>query len=178
MIIFDTETTGLLRPSATELHLQPHITEIFALKVDEDFNEVDRLETFVRSPVPISEEITKITGITNEMISHAPTFAEIYRELADFFKGEQTAVAHNYTFDHGMLIVELQRLGLEYKFPWPYKCVCTIELSHQINNKRMTLGDLHVLATGEPIENAHRASSDVLAMVPCLAYLREQGFLK
>lgn len=46
----------------------------------------------------ISAEITALTGITNEMVVDAPTFAEIIAELQDFI-GDSLLFAHNASFD-------------------------------------------------------------------------------
>ena len=175
MIVFDTETTGLLKPNVTELWLQPFITEIYLCKLDKNFIVVDEYETFLKPLVPIPEEITKITGITNEMVSGAPSFIEIYPDLCEFFNGEQTVFAHNCTFDIGMLKIELSRHNLETKFPWPVDQRCTVELSFPIKNKRLSLEKLYKLATGKKLVDAHRAKNDVLPLVECIEWLFDQG---
>jgi DNA polymerase III subunit epsilon len=178
MIAIDTETTGLLRPGATELHLQPFVIEICALKFDKDFKVTDEFTTFVKPPVPIPDEIIKITGIDNSMVQKAPSFVSIYDDLCNFFLGENVMFAHNCAFDVGILLHELQRIGFQYKFPWPPKQICTVEASYSIKNKRLRLGDLYEIATGKKeIENAHRAKSDVLAMVECIKFLSENNFI-
>ena len=177
MLAFDTETTGLLRPSATDLYLQPYIIEIYVCKFDDEFTVVDSFHSLVKPPVPISEEITKITGIDNEMVRNAPTFIGIYHDLCDFFAGEKTIFAHNCTFDVNMLRNELARHGLQYKFPWPQEHICTVEASMPILNKRIKLLDLYKMATGKEMENAHRAEDDVRAMVKCIEWLYGEELL-
>lgn len=176
MLTFDTETTGLLRPGATELWLQPFIIEIFVSKLDNDFNIVDEFETFIKTPVPVSEEITKITGITNDMVAGAPTFIEIYDDLSDFFLGEDTIVAHNCTFDINMLINDLKRHNLDHKFPWPKNQICTVEASECLENKRLTLEKLCGHA-GIRYEKGHRARNDVLMMNGCIEWLHKQELI-
>ena len=134
MLIFDTETTGLLRPSATELWLQPHITEIYICKVDKDFKIYKEFESFIKPPVPIPTHITEITGISEAMVAKAPSFIQIYPELCNFFIGEDIIFAHNCTFDISMLQNELARHDLVTKFPWPSEHKCTIEASFPIQN--------------------------------------------
>jgi DNA polymerase-3 subunit alpha (Gram-positive type) len=178
MLAFDTETTGLLRPSASEEHLQPSIIEICVVKFDDSFEVIDVFESFVKPPVPISAEITKITNITENMVADAPNFIGIYDDLCKFFLGEQEIYAHNCSFDIDMLGNELARHGLVNKFPWPSKHVCTVEASFCIKNKRMRLGDLYKLATGREIQGAHRAKTDTMALVECIKWLKENGFIK
>jgi DNA polymerase III subunit alpha, Gram-positive type len=175
MIGFDTETTGLARPSATEPHLQPFMIEIYAAKFNDDFEIVDEFEHLLKPTIPISEEITKITGITNDMVCNAPEFIEVYDDLCDFFLGETVVYAHNCTFDIGILKGELARHGLVTNFPWPKDQRCTVELSMPLENKRLTLGKLYKIATGKEIENAHRAKNDVLPMIECIRFLKENG---
>ena len=62
-VAFDLETTGL-NPETDQ------IIEIGALKV-KDGKVVDRFMEFVKPDQPISNAITNITGITNEMVSAA-----------------------------------------------------------------------------------------------------------
>ena len=178
MIALDTETTGLLRPQATELHLQPFIIEFAAAKFNNEFEIVDELQTFIKPPVPIPAEITQITNITNDMVADAPPFALFYDELCDFFLGEEYMFAHNCAFDAGMILYELRRMGVEHKFPWPKNQICTVEKSYAINNRRMNLKELHKLATGkEEIKGAHRAMNDVHAMIEGIKFLSENKFL-
>ena len=178
MLAFDTETTGLLRPSATERHLQPFIIEICVVKFDNRFEITDVFESFVKPPVPISEEISKITNITEDMVKDAPDFISIYDDLCEFFLSEKEIYAHNCSFDVDMLSNELTRHGLLNKFPWPPRHVCTVEASFCIKNKRMRLSDLYKLATGGEIQGAHRAKTDTMALVECIKFLKENEFIK
>lgn len=178
-LAFDTETTGLLKPNATQIHLQPYLTEIYIAKIDENCNVVDEFETLVRpmngdNVIPIPEEITKITGISADTLKNAPCFDEIYLDLCNFVLGSEVIYAQNASFDIGVLANELSRRDLLLKFPWPRAHKCTVELSMPIKNKRIALGDLHKMATGCVLEKAHRAKSDVLGMIRCIKWLREK----
>lgn len=177
MIAFDTETTGLAKPEACSLHLQPFITEIYLCKFDWKGNILDEFETYCKPPVPIPDNVIKITGITNEMVADAPAFIEIFDDLCEFAKGEDTIFAHNCSFDIELLKIELMRHDLQFRFPWPTNQFCTVEASYPIKNKRMKLADLYTLATGKQIKNAHRAKNDVLAMVECIVWLKNNGLV-
>jgi DNA polymerase III epsilon subunit-like protein len=168
----------LLRPSATELYLQPFIIEICAIKFNDVFEVVDKFTTFVKPPVPIPDEVIDITKITNEMAKDAPPFALVYDDLCDFFLGETDMYAHNCSFDATMILNELRRMGMETKFPWPKNQICTVEKSYPIMNKRLNLRKLYEIATGEAeFPNAHRAESDVMAMIECIKWMKENQFL-
>lgn len=178
MIIFDTETTNLVLPKVADLKNQPEIIDLFALKVDDETLEIqDELEMLIRPQKSISEEITNITGITNEMVADAPTFPRVAKQVAEFWFGQKTHVGHNISFDHDMLIIEFTRLGLQYKFPWPMNAVCTVELTEHYEGRRMKLIDLHKYLLGEGFEGAHRARSDVEATWRCLKAIKERGDL-
>jgi len=178
MIFIDTETTGLLKPDVADLSLQPSITEICAIRLDDDYEFLGQVNTLINPEVEIPEFITKITGIDAELVKDKPTFIEVYDELVDLFLGEQVVVAHNAPFDMGMLWTGLARHGLEYKFPWPPIWQCTAEASMKIEGRRLKLRDLHELATGRKHEEgAHRADADVHALIRCHKWLTSENYV-
>jgi len=175
----DTETTDLLAPDAADLNVQPRMTEIYACVTDVDFNIIAELETLVNPQFPIPPHITRITNITDEMVADAPKFIEIFDELYDIAKMSEVFVAHNASFDAGVIKHELERVGLEFNFPWWRYQHCTVELSTPIENKRLKLVRLHEIATGKKyFNNSHRAKPDVMAMLKCYKWLMKEGFVK
>ena len=191
MIVFDSETTGLLQPDGCKLEKQPYVIEIYAAKINSKFKIVDEFESLVKAPVPISEFITELTGITQQMLDgtegleethplyfpKAPEFIEIYDDLCNFWEGSHAMCAHNLMFDFSMLKNELKRHELNYKFPWPKEWVCTVEASFAINNRRMKLATLYKTATGKTMLDSHRAKADVLPTIESLQYLVEEGLV-
>lgn len=173
----DLETTGLLLPEASSLKYQPKIIEICALRLDDNYDLVDSIETLVDPEQEISEEITKITGIRNEDVEGKPKYIDIHDSLVDLFLGERIVVAHNAPFDLGVIYCELARHNLEYHFPWPPIWHCTAEESIKIGGRRLRLTHLHELATGNPHTNrAHRAEADVHALIRCYRWLIREGY--
>lgn len=173
-LLFDTETTGLLKTDVNELEEQPYIIEFYACKIDDDFNLIDEYETFIKPPVPVTDNITKITGITQKDVDNAPTFIEVYPDIAEFFVGVNEMIAHNLSFDKNMIANELLRINKLINFPWPIKHTCTVEQSMGVEQRRLTLTRLHEYATGKPLQNAHRAKDDVFGLVRCYHWLMEQ----
>ena len=172
IVVFDTETTGLLEPRAIKLEKQPHMIEIYAARFSENGKFLDEIESLVSPPIPIPDFITKITNIDDSMVSGQPVFADLYKPLTELFIGARTMVAHNLPFDAGMLWVELSRMGMEFHFPWPPNWYCTIEHSMHIEGKMLKLSDLHQHAKGKPHkEGAHRAKQDVLALHRCYQWM-------
>lgn len=173
-IVFDTETTGLLKPEANDINQQPYIIEFYGCKIDEDFNMIGEIETFLKPPVKISDKITDITGITNEMVKNAPDFATFYPKLAAFFHGADEMIAHNCAFDRSMIANELLRIDKLLHFPWPIKHTCTVEKSMPIEQRRMNLTRLHEHFFQKGFK-AHRAKDDVHALVRCYHAMSEKG---
>lgn len=103
-IVFDTETTGLLKPESAPLSEQPQIIEFAGIKVDFDtLEEIDRLEFFVNPGIKLPDKITEITHITDAMLAGQPKFAKRYSELCRFFLGTTHLIAHNLAYDRDML---------------------------------------------------------------------------
>ena len=177
-VIFDTETTGLLKPGANNLSDQPYITDIYCYKQERTADEIipiGEYESLVRCPIAITDEIQRITGITNIMLNSAPSFVQIYDELADFFVGVDRFVAHNLSFDRNMLANELLRCDKLLKFSWPRQHVCTVEKSLHYEQRRMTLTRLHEHLFGRGFDGAHRAKPDVQALVRCYNEMVRRG---
>ena len=172
--IFDTETTGLLKPRAAGMQSQPYITEIYIVQVDEDFNILKELDSFVKIPVPVPDFITKITGIKDSDLESAPTFEELIPELIDIFQDTTEMVAHNLSFDKAMVGNQLIRAGVK-DFPFPPKETCTVIKSMPLEQRRINLTRLHEILLGKGFPNAHRAKHDVMALVRCYHQMRERG---
>lgn len=175
IIIFDTETTGLLKPIPTMMEKQPFITEIYAARISPEFDFLAEANLLIKPPVHIEPEITKITGIDDELVKESPVFLEVYDELYDLFEGVQYVVGQNVMFDINMLFNELFRHNLEKKFPWPKHHICTIESSYHYKNKRLNLMALHEYLFGKGFKEAHRAKNDVMATIRCFIELNARG---
>lgn len=170
--VFDQETTGLLKPKGTDIIQQPHVTEIYAMKVSDDGVLIKEFESLVKPPVPIPDFLEKQIGITNEMVANAPTFLEIYKKIIEVFFGSHTVVAHNLSFDEGVLIYELTRIGKQFHFPYPPIKFCTVEQSLHLKGYRLKNNELYKLATGKDLEGAHRAKIDVQATYESYKWLK------
>lgn len=174
-ILFDTETTGLLKPEINRLDAQPYIVSLYAVKIDDDFNMVGEISILVKPPILIPAEASKVHGISDDMVKDCEPFGNAVEELADFFLGVKTMVAHNLPYDRSMLANELLRCDSVLKFPWPPNHICTVEKSMWVEQRRMSLSALHEHITGKPHLDAHSAKGDVYALVRCYHWLCEQG---
>lgn len=175
ILIFDTETTGLDGPVATNIEKQPFITEFYGVRFTKDFKFISEFETFIKPPIPVPEEVTRITGIDDSMLEGAPEFIEVYDQLYELFYGVTKVAGHNIQFDLRMIKYELFRYDFEYKFNWPKEHICTVEKSFHYFNKRLKLQQLYEFLFNEPFPNAHRAKNDVEANVRCFIEMVKRG---
>ncbi|MBN1523525.1 MAG: 3'-5' exonuclease [Spirochaetales bacterium] len=91
---FDFETTGLD-------YKTDRITEIGAVKFTVN-GIIEEYSCLINPQYPVSEEATRVTGITNEMLVGKPLIAEIIPNLFDFF-GNTILLAHHAPFDVSFL---------------------------------------------------------------------------
>lgn len=180
MIIFDTETTGLVNPEgATE---QPRIIEFGAIAVDEKTLKVQATLGLLLNPWgfgkkgELPQAITRVTGIKSSDLWKEPDFAMALPKVAEFFLGHQTMVAHNLHFDRDLLRYELERLGMVCRFPWPVNHLCTVEMLQPILGKRTNLTEAYDWATGgQQTFKAHRASDDCKACLEVIKKIKSEG---
>lgn len=178
MIIFDTETTGLVEPEAAPIEKQPRMIEFAAIKLNsETLEEISRMEFLCHPGKDLPPQIVKITGITDSMLKGKKSFAAHYHSLVDFFIGEKDLVAHNCQFDVDILRFELERMGKLLQFPWPSNHICTVEKTLPIKGHRLSLTKLHEHLFGEPFPSAHRAMVDVEALTRCVIEMRKQELM-
>ncbi|MCF7799291.1 3'-5' exonuclease, partial [Candidatus Woesearchaeota archaeon] len=153
-IVLDIETTGL-SPYAS------NITEIAAVKVANG-KQLDSFHTLVNPGEPIPKFITRLTGITDDMVQNAPRIQEVLPELKKFL-GNHTIIAHNAGFDYKFISHNMYKhYGEELTNPK----LCTAKLARRIHStlpsKRLgALCEFH----GVVHNNAHRAMGDTLATI-------------
>ena len=142
------------------------ITEI-AIFLTDGKKVTDSFESLVNPECYIPGFITSLTGITNEMVQDAPTFAELAEEIENFTK-DRIFVAHNVNFDYSFVKQEFSALGLKFE----RKKLCTVRLSRKIvpNLPSYSLGNL-CGSLGIKIENRHRAKGDAEATTKLLHLL-------
>lgn len=179
MIMMDTETTGLLAPEAAPLEQQPHMVEFAAIKVHpKTLAEQGRLTFLLRPGARIPEDAIAIHHISNEMVRDALPFPGHYPVLCNFFGGQRAVVAHNLSFDIGVLYYELRRIGKVTQFPWPPTQICTVEATMGIKGRRLNLAELHEMLTGIPHkEGAHRGLADCEALLRVVRELRKMDLI-
>ncbi len=147
-VVFDIESTGL---SVKD----DKVIEIGAVKIVNG-EITDRFSAFVNPGIPIPFRIEELTGINDSMVSDAPSIDTV---LPDFigFCGECAVVAHNASFDTGMIIRDCKALGIS----WDPTIIDTVTLSHLLlpNLSKYKL-DYLAKVLDIKLENHHRAVDD------------------
>lgn len=178
MIVFDTETTALIDNIAKPLKDQPQIAELYAQKLDDSTLELVSEWHSLFKVREMSEEASRITGLTTADLAEQAPFAIKLQALSDFFLGERILVGHNLSYDRDMLAIELKRTGMMMRFPWPQRHICTVEVTEAIEGFRLNLQSLHEKLFGYGFDGAHRAKADVEATVNCVRELVNRGVIE
>jgi DNA polymerase III epsilon subunit-like protein len=176
-LIMDTETSSLVDSGLIPLDRQPEVIEFCGFRVDLDTGEHSTtLDTLIRPQRPISDEITKITGITNDLLATAESWSEEAANdiIAYLEDSAPVVIAHNASFDVEVLNFMAARVGRAIRWP---RVICTVEQTCFYAGYRLSLQALHENLFGVPFKEAHRARTDVAALTACCIELRKRGDL-
>ncbi len=161
--IIDIETTGgnPYRDKITEIAIYVHDGE----KVVKEFH------SLVNPERKIPYFISRMTGITDEMVARAPKFYEIAKSIVEITENT-IFVAHNVSFDYNFIKTEFKNLGYFFQ----RDTLCTVKLSRKIipGKRSYSLGKL-CQELGIDIEDRHRARGDAMATVKLFDLLIEQS---
>ncbi|MGH8308488.1 MAG: exonuclease domain-containing protein, partial [Steroidobacteraceae bacterium] len=116
--------------------------------------------TLVNQGVSIPPAIEEFTGITDEMVRHAPFFEDIVQEIAERLEG-RLFVAHNARVDYGFFRGEFHRAGRRFTS----RVVCTVKLSRRFYPHEPCHNlDAVIERLGLTCERRHRALPDAQAL--------------
>lgn len=177
LLMFDTETTDLIKNIARRQEIQPRIIEFFGLSLEQngkEFKETGTYHSLFNPGIPISDIVTKITGITDERVRNSPRFMTKAEEIINLITSHDVVVAHNLSYDQTVVDIELKRINKSVNWP---QGMCTVEQTEWIKGHRLSLTDLHTHLFGEAFENAHAAENDVRAMARCFIKLVQEDML-
>lgn len=150
-VVFDIETTGLRAD-------RDAITEIGAVKI-KNREITERFQTFVNPERHIPQNITELTGITDDMVADAPKIDEALRAFRDF-AGNAILAAHNASFDTSFIKQASSDNGLDYGFVH----IDTLELARcmvqGVKNYKLDTLTRHF---NVKLANHHRAIDDAAA---------------
>lgn len=132
-----------------------------AIKIFNGTEVVEQFESLVNPGQTIPRFIQSFTGISNDMVVHAPSFEEIAKEVYSLLH-DKIFVAHSVNFDYSFIKSHLAFFG----YTLNTKKLCTVRLSRQIfpGLPSYSLGHLcHSL--GIDLTDRHRAGGDAAATV-------------
>lgn len=158
-MVFDLETTGVdVR--------KDKIVQFAALKVNEDFVQLGKMDLLVNPGIPIPEEATKVHGIKNSDCLHAPQFKDVAGSIRKFI-GDSDLAGHNViSFDVPMLLNELYRCGKTFSLEGR-RLFDTLDLFRHFMPH--DLETAYRAYTGKALKDAHNALADATA---CAAVLQ------
>lgn len=161
--IVDIESTG--SPATSN-----GITEI-AIVFHNGKKITDVFETLVNPEVAIPPYVVRLTSITNEMVTKAPTFKELAPKIANLFQ-DRILVAHNVDFDYFYLKYFLEKNG----FAFNVKRLCTFKLSKKAfpTFPKHGLGSL-TTELNIDLTHHHRAGADAMATAQIFELIRSHG---
>jgi len=151
IVVFDIETTGL-EASRCE------ILEIGAVKLKQG-KIVETFETLIKPESEIPDEITKLTGITADMVAKSPNIKQVLPDFYKFCYG-CTIMAYNIDFDYKFISVWGQKQG--YVFDNKQIDVLYLARAYIPGLKNFKLSTV-CKKLGISLENAHRAVHDAMA---------------
>jgi DNA polymerase-3 subunit epsilon len=145
------------------------ITEISIL-VHDGLKVIDSFDTLINPDQEIPLYIQTLTGITNEMVYNAPSFAQVAPRIYELLR-DKIFVAHNVNFDYSFVRHQLLQSG----FDLSAKKLCTVRMSRKIipGHSSYSLGKL-CQALKIPLNDRHRAGGDAAATALLLSLLIAQ----
>ena len=161
-VVLDLETTGL-SPASDEIIDIAAIRYISGAKVSE-------FSTLVKPSIPIPQEITDITGITDDMVADAPDIDEALDGLSMFMNPDDLVVGHNVGFDVRFLAAAYSRIGKEFMPEAFDTCAVSRMLYPELPKHRLI--DL-MKAFGIRESQSHTAYDDCEMCNACLQHMKE-----
>lgn len=110
-LFYDTETTS-------KIATQARIVQIGALVLDDDGNELERLDVLVKQDAPIPPETIEIHGKTDAMCAEKGIpLAEALTRFKNLYDNVDFIVGHNsIAYDNTVIESEFKRIGINFKF--------------------------------------------------------------
>ena len=161
-VVVDVETTG----GRGERH---RVTEIGAVKMQSG-KVIDRFASLINPQRTIPPGITRLTGISAEMVADAPYFADIADSFAEFMS-DAIFVAHNVDFDYRFISREFARLGRDFRHA--RLCTCASMRRLYPGHRSYSLSSLCSLYD-IPLRSHHRALCDAEAAAELLLLINEK----
>ena len=152
LCFFDLETTGI---SITN----DRIVEMAVIKLYP--NEKTEKKVWLINPqIPIPKEVSAIHGITDQMVSEAPSFKQLSKSIYNFIKGCDLAGYNSDRFDIPLLMEELLRSEINFDTK-NLKTVDVQTIFHKMEQRNLSAA--LEFYCDKKIEKAHSAAVDTQA---------------
>ena len=155
--MLDFETTGLY-PN------RHRVIEVSAVII-QDSRIVDTFTTLINPGLKkIPASITRLTGISSDMLYDQPDSATAMKQLHRFI-GDRWILAHNANFDQSFYFKEMSRIGTTVSNPF----LCSLLLSRRLLQKapshKLSALKYYLNFNADKSHSDHRAYSDVLVTI-------------
>ncbi len=160
-VILDLETTGFKPEDAG-------ITEIDIITMKDGKEET--FETLVDPEMAVPAEITRITGITNDMVRGQPKMAELLPFIQELFR-DKIFVAHNVPFDWSFFDYAYRK---HLRQPLKMPSLCTLRLARKYLGLQSNKLESVAKYFNVSLVGAHRAMNDTRAVKDILFGLIDQ----
>lgn len=175
--VLDTETTGL-QADARVIEVAVARLDLRQRRLTRAWPSKDAPGQLLDAGVPIPSAASAVSGITDDDLRGAPTFADIAKSLTAFV-GDLPVIAHGAAFDERLVGREFDLAGIA-RPPWRWFCSRDLAravvpglASYSLSGRNGAPGLRHILGLGEA--RAHRAWGDVLTTCALLRCLRDRA---
>lgn len=152
VVFLDLETTGM------DI-VKDRIVEIALLKIHLDGKEEELLHR-INPEMPISQEATRVHGITNADVANEPTFKAVAKNLAKFIEGCDLGGFNSNRFDIPLLAEEFLRADVDIEMK-KRKFIDVQAIFHKMEKR--TLAAAYLFYCKKPLIDAHSAMADTRA---------------
>lgn len=152
LCFFDLETTGM---SITK----DRIVEMAVIKLYPS-EKIEKKVWLINPQIPIPKEVSAIHGITDQMVSEAPSFKKLSKSIYSFIKGCDLAGYNSDRFDIPLLIEELLRSEINFDTK-NLKTVDVQTIFHKMEQRNLSAA--LEFYCDKKIEKAHSAAVDTQA---------------
>ena len=152
LCFFDLETTGM---SITN----DRIVEMAVIKLYPS-EKIEKKVWLINPQIPIPKEVSAIHGITDQMVSDAPSFKQLSKLIYSFIKGCDLAGYNSDRFDIPLLIEELLRSEINFDTK-NLKTIDVQTIFHKMEQRNLSAA--LEFYCDKKIEKAHSAAVDTQA---------------
>ena len=193
ILIFDTETTGLLpkyfsnsdKNIMSNLYILPYIVQFSCILFDtKTMKIIDKIDSIIKIPddIVVSEDSTKIHGITKQDTLKGDYITNVLDKFDKLFKQCDLLVAHNLQFDSNILKIEYLRNNRKFIDLQNKEYYCTMQNSKDLCNLEATnslgtyikfpkLDELHNKLFNVIPQNLHNSYYDIIISLRCFLML-------